>query len=88
VFRKVFRHEEGSITGGWREIRNKELHNLYSPRNRTGLMKSRRMRWVMHVANMGVTRNAYKILVVKSEGRRPLGRPRLKWEDNIKLDLQ
>jgi hypothetical protein len=66
---------------------NEELHNLYFSPNIIRMMKSRRMRWAGHVAQMGEKRNAYRILVGKPEGKRPLGRPRRMWMDNIKIDL-
>jgi hypothetical protein len=65
-----------------------ELNDLYSSPNIIRVIKSRRMRWAEHVARMGEGRGAYRILVEKPEGRRPLGRPRRRWEDNIKTDLQ
>jgi hypothetical protein len=75
------------VTGGWRKLHEKELHGLYtSPSIR--VIKSRRMRLVGHVACMGDVRNAYNTLVGKPEGRRPLARPRRRWEDNIKMDLK
>jgi hypothetical protein len=75
------------VTGYWRRLHNEELHNLYSSPNIIRMIKSRRMRWAGHVARMGETRNAYRILVGKPEGKRPLGRPRRMWVDNIKMDL-
>jgi hypothetical protein len=76
------------VTGEWRKLHNKELNDLYSPLNIVKVIKSRRMRWAEHVARMGARRGEYRVLVWKTEGKRPLGRPRLKWEDNIKMDLQ
>jgi hypothetical protein len=73
---------------GWRKPHNEELHNLYLPSSIIRMIKSRRMRWAIYVARMEESGNAYRILVGKSEGRRPLGRPRLKWEDNINMDLR
>jgi hypothetical protein len=73
--------------GGWRKLHNEELHNLYSSPSIIRIIKSRRMRWMGHVARMGEKRNVYRLLVGKSEGKRPLGRPRRRWIDNIKLDL-
>jgi hypothetical protein len=73
--------------GGWRKLHNEELHSLYSSPNITGLYKSRRMRWMGHAACMGKMRYIYKILVAKPEGKRPLRRPRCRWED-IKMDLK
>jgi hypothetical protein len=75
------------VTGDWRKLHNDELHNLYSSPNIIRMIKSRRMRWAGHVAQMRETRNAYRILVGKPEGKRPLGRPRRRWVDNIKMDL-
>jgi hypothetical protein len=76
------------VTGGWRKIRNEELHGLYSSPGIFRVVKARRMRWARHVARIGVVRDAYTILVGRPEGRRPLGRPRRRWEDNIKMDLR
>jgi hypothetical protein len=73
--------------GRWRKLHNKELHNLYSSPNIIRIIKSRRMRWAGHVAWMGEKRNMYRLLVGKPEGKRPLGRPRCRWMDNIKMDL-
>jgi len=66
---------------------NEELCNLYASPNIIRVIKSKRMKWVGHVACIGEVRNAYKILVLKPEGRRPLEEPRHRWEDNMKLDL-
>jgi hypothetical protein len=71
-----------------RRLHNEELNDLYSSPNVTREIKSRRMRWAGHVARMGEGRGAYRILVGRSEVRRPLGRPRRRWEDNIKTDIQ
>jgi hypothetical protein len=76
------------VTGYWRKLHNEELHNLYSSPNIIRMIKSKRMRWVGHVARMRETRNAYRILVGKPEGTRPLTRPRHRWVDNIKIDLR
>jgi hypothetical protein len=87
VLRKIFglkRKEDGS----WRKLHNNELHDLYSSPNIVRVINSRRMRWVGHVANMGEGRGVYRILVGKPEGKRPLGRPRCGWEDNIKMDFR
>jgi hypothetical protein len=70
--------------GGWRKLHNKELHNLYSSPSIIRIIKSRRMRWAGHVSRMGEKRNVYRILVGKPEGKRPLGRLRRRWTDNIK----
>jgi hypothetical protein len=84
VLRRIF----GPKTGDWRKLHNEELHNLYSSPSIIRMVKSSRMRWVGYVAQMGEKRNAYKILVGKPEGKRPLGRPRRKWLYNIKVDLR
>jgi hypothetical protein len=75
------------VTGGWRELHKEELHNLYSSPSIIRMIKSRRRRCAGHVARMG-KRNVYKILVGNPEGRRPLGRPRRRWVDSIKMDLR
>jgi hypothetical protein len=77
--------EEG---GSWRKLHNDELHDLYSSPNIVRVIKSRRMRWAGHVARMVEGRGVYRVLVGRPEGKRPLRRPRLRWEDNIKMDLR
>jgi hypothetical protein len=67
---------------------NEELHDLYSSPNIVRVVKSRRMRWAGHVARMGKEKGVYRVLLGKPEGKRPLGRPRRRWEDNIRMDLQ
>jgi hypothetical protein len=87
VLRKIFwpkREEDGS----WGKLHNDELHSLYSSPNIVRVIKSRRMRWSGHVARMGEGRGVYSVLVGRPEGKRPLGRPRRRWEDNIKMDLR
>jgi hypothetical protein len=74
--------------GAWRKMHNDERHSLYSSPNIVRVIKSRRMRWVGHVACMGEGRGVYRVLVGRPEGKRPLGRPRRMWEDNIKMDLR
>jgi len=76
------------VTGEWRKLHNKELNNLCSSPNIVRLIKLRKMRWAEHVALMGERREVYRVLVGIPEGKRPLGRPRRRWEDNIKMDLQ
>jgi hypothetical protein len=85
--RIIFRPKTDEVTGGWRKLHNKELHGLYSPPSIVRVIKSRMMRWAGHVVRMVEVRGAYNILVGKLEGRRLLGRPRRRWEDNIKMDL-
>jgi hypothetical protein len=76
------------VKGGWRKLHNEELHGLYSSPCIVRVIKARTIRWAAHVACMGEVRGAYNILVGRPEGRRPLGRPRRRWEDNIKMDLR
>jgi hypothetical protein len=76
------------VDGSWRKLHNDELHNLYPSPNIIRVIKARRLRWAGHVARMGEGRGAYRILVGRPEGKRPLGRPRHRWEDNIKMDLR
>ena len=77
-----------SLSGEWRKLHNEELSDLYSLPYIVRVVKSRRMRWAGHVARMGEERVVHRVLVGKPEGKSPLGRPRLRWEDNIKMDLQ
>jgi hypothetical protein len=74
--------------GSWTKLHNDELHSLYSSPNIVRVIKSRRMRWAGHVAGMGEGRGVYRVLVGRLECKRPLGRPRRRWEDNIKLDIR
>jgi hypothetical protein len=76
------------VTGGWRKLHNEELHGLYSSPSIIRVIKARRMRLAGHVARMGKVRGVHNILVGRPGGRRPLGRPRRRWEDNIKMDLR
>ena len=76
------------VTEELRKLHNEELSDLYSLPNIVRVVKSRRMRWAGYVARMGQGRAVYRVLVGKPEGKRPLGRPRRRWEDNIKMDLQ
>jgi len=88
VLRKIFGPRRDEVTGEWRKLHNEELNDLYSSPNIVRVIKSRRMRWVGHVACMGEERGVYRVLVGKPEGRRPLGRPRRRWVYNIRMDLQ
>jgi hypothetical protein len=83
VLRRIFGPKRDRVTGDLRKLHNEELHNLYSSPNIIRMTKARRMGWAGHVARMGETRNVYRILVGKPEGRRPLGRPRRRRVDNI-----
>jgi hypothetical protein len=88
VLRRIFGPKRDEVTGEWRRLHNKELYALYSSPNIIRVTKSRRLRWAGHVARMGESRGAYRALVGTPEGRRPLERPRRRWEDNIKMDLR
>ena len=88
VLRRIFGSRRDEVTGEWRRLHNEELNDLYSSPNIVPMIKSGRMRWVGHVARMGEERGAYRVLVGKPEGRRPLGRPRRRWMDNIRMDHQ
>jgi hypothetical protein len=85
--RRIFGPKRDEVTGEWRKLHNEELHNLYSSPDIIRQVKSRGMRWAGHVARMGEKRKVYKVLVGKPEGKRPLGRPRRRWEDGIRMDL-
>jgi hypothetical protein len=87
VLRRIFGPKRDEVTGGLRELHNEELHNLYTSPSIIRIIKSRRMRRAGHVARMGDKRNVYRLLVGKPEGKRPLGRPRRKWINNIKMDF-
>jgi hypothetical protein len=87
VLRRIFGPKRNGVTGGWRKLYNEGLHNLYSSPSIIRIIKSRRIRWVEHVARIGEKRNVYRLLVGKPEGNRPLGRPRRRWIDNINMDL-
>jgi hypothetical protein len=84
---RIFGQNRDGVMGGWRKLYNEELHNMYSSPSIIRIIKSRRMRWVGHVAQMGEKRKGYRLLVGKPEGKKPLGRPRHRWIDNIKMDL-
>jgi hypothetical protein len=75
------------LTGGWRKLLNEKLHDLYSSPSIIRINKSRWMKWAGHVARMGEKRNAYRLLVGKPKGNIPLGRPRRRWVDDIKINL-
>jgi hypothetical protein len=79
VLRRIF---------GPREVHNVDLHDLYSSPCIVGTITSRRMRWMGHVARIGEKRKVYRLLVGKPEGRRPLGRPRCRWVDHMRMDLR
>jgi hypothetical protein len=87
VLRRIFGQKRDEVTGEWRKLHNEKLRGLYSSPSIIRIIKSRRMRWAGHVARMGEKRNAYRSLVGKPEGKRPLGIPRRRWVDNIRLGL-
>jgi hypothetical protein len=84
----IFGPKRDEVTGEWRRLHNGDLYDPYYSPSTIRMIKSRRMRWVGHVASMGDNTDAYVILVGRPEGKRPLGRPTRRWEDNIKMDLQ
>ena len=88
VLRRVFGPKRDEVTGEWRKSHNEELRDLYSLPNNVRVVKSRRMGWTGHVARMGEGRGVHRVLVGKPEGKRPFGKPRRRWEDNIKMDLE
>ena len=88
VLRRIFGPRRDEVTGDWRRLHNEELNDLYSSPNIVRVIKSRRMRLAGHVARMGEERGVYRVLVKNPEGKRQLGRPRRRWVDNIRLDLQ
>jgi hypothetical protein len=88
VLRRIFGPRSDEVTGEWRRLHNEELNDLYSSPNIVRVIKSRRMIWAGHVARVGKERGAYRVLVWKPEGKRPLGRPRRRWVDNIRMDLE
>jgi hypothetical protein len=87
VLRRIFGPKRDEVTGEWRKLHNEEFRDLYSSPSIIRIIKSRRMRWAEHVARIWEKMNAYRLLVGKSEGKRPLGRPRCRWVDNIRMDL-
>jgi hypothetical protein len=88
VLRRIFGSKRDEVTGEWRKLHTEELSNLYFSPNILRVIKSRRIRWAGHVARVREGRDVYRVLVGKSEGRRPLGRPRHRWENNIRMDLR
>jgi hypothetical protein len=84
VLRGIFGSKRDEVAAEWRKVHNEELRDLYSSPSIIRIIKARRMRWARHVARIGEKRIAYRLLVGKPEGRRPLGRPRHRWVDNIK----
>jgi hypothetical protein len=87
VLRKIFASKRDEVTGEWRKLHNEERRDLYSSSSIIRLINSRRMRWGDHIARMGAKRNACRLLVGKPEGKRPLGRPRRRCVNNVRMDL-
>ena len=87
VLRRIFGSKRDEVTGELRKLHNEELGDLYCSPNIVRAIKSRRMRWVGHVARIGERRGVYRILVGKPEGKRPLGRPSGRWEGNVETHL-
>jgi hypothetical protein len=88
VFRKIFERKREELTGEWRRLHNEELHYLYPSPNIVRAIQSRRIILAGHIARKGDRRGAYRVLVGRPEGRRPLGRPRPRWGEGIKVDLK
>ena len=88
VLRRIFGPRRDEVTGEWRRLHNEGLNDLYCSPNIVRVIKWRRMGWAGHVARMGEERGVFRVLVGKPEGKRPLGRPRRRWVDNIRMDLQ
>jgi hypothetical protein len=88
VLRKIFGPRRDEVIREWRKVHNEDLNDLYSSSNIFRVIKSRRMRWDGDVARIGECRGVYRVLVGKPKGKRPLGKPRRRWEDNIKMDLK
>ena len=88
VLRRIFGPKRDEVIEDWRKLHNEELNDMHSSPNIFRVIKSRRMRWARHVACMGEGRGVHRVLVGKPEGKRPLGRPRRRWKNSIKMDLQ
>jgi hypothetical protein len=88
VYRRIFGPKRDEVTGEWRKLHNKQLCALYSSPKILRMIKSRRMRWAEQLARVVKGKGMYRILVGKTEGKRPLGRPKRRWEDNIKAIFQ
>jgi len=86
--RRIFRPRRDEVIGEWRKLHNEKLNDLYSLHNTVRVIKSGRMRWAGYIARTGERGGIYKVLMGKPEGKKPLGRPRSRWEDNIKMNLQ
>jgi hypothetical protein len=87
VLKRIFGPKRDEVTGEWRKLHNEEFRDLYSSPSIIRILKSRRLGWTGHVARLWEKRNAYRLLEGKPERRRPLGRPRSRWVDNIRMDV-
>jgi hypothetical protein len=88
VFGRIFGPKRDKVTWEWRKLHNEELHDLYSSASIVRVIKSKIIKWAGNVARLVERRGVYRVLVGKLEGKRPLGRPRCRWEDKIRIDLQ
>jgi hypothetical protein len=88
VLKRIYEPKRDEVTGEWRKLHKEDLNDLYSSPTIVPVIKSTRMRWTGHVARVGEWRGMHRGLVGKPEGKRPLERPRRRWENNIKMDLQ
>jgi hypothetical protein len=88
ALRRIFGPKRNEVAGEWRKLHNEEINDLHSSPNIVRVIKSRRMRWTGHLASTGERIGVYRVLAGNPEGRRPLGRPRSRWEDNIKIELK
>jgi hypothetical protein len=84
---RIFGPKRNEVVGGWKKLCNEELHSMYSSPNVTRMIKSRRMRWAGHVAHTKEKRNSYSDSLIKPDGKRPMGRSRCRWENNINMDI-
>jgi hypothetical protein len=87
VLRRIFGPRRGEVNREWRKLQNGELHNLYSSPDIIRQIKQRRIRWMGHVARVGDGRKLYRVLAGNPEGKSPLGRPKRRWADGIRMDL-
>jgi hypothetical protein len=88
VLRRIFGPKRDEVTGEWRKLHNEELNGLYSLPNLVRVIQSRRMKWMGHVARIGEGSGVNRVLVGKPEGKKSLGKPRRRWDDNIRMDIQ
>ena len=87
ALRRIFGPKRDEVKGEWEKIHNEELNDLYTSTNIARVIKSRGMRWMGHVTDMGERKGVYRVSVGKPKGKKPLGRPSSRWEDNVTMDL-